>query len=416
MGLNKFTGGSRAPWHGGPLQVTDATRESAPAPNVPRSRGRACGQGLALSFLLALPVSPLSAQDTIVFLSPSAACPACEIGVEHLISLRDHLGGRGAVSDPHSLLVTEDGKVFASYNRFVEVFVHDRDGRVTNRYGRRGEGPGEYGGLLLLRVGPGGMLHVFDRGNLRRTTLDPTSGEVVATTRIPAGPHDALVFRGDSVLVNAVVRTQESLGYPLHLVDAGGGVLRSFGLDRPVHRPDAMVLNWRRLVTSTDSTFWAAHTNRWRLEEWTLDGRMLRVLQYAEDPPHLPAWFQPVGTLSPDPPHPRLTGLEQDPYGRLWLLTLVPAATWASPLVERTGRTGPYCDILDRDRAWDTIVEVVDPESGHLLAKHRFDQALLGDFIAPVGAGAVHVLRTQEGTDGTPYVQVWRLSLTLAGR
>ena len=72
----------------------------------------------------------------------------------------------------------EDGSVVIADEQSYNVRRYDASGRHVWTSGRNGEGPGEYGGLRLLRGCPGATITVFDWHLNRITELDQ-DGEVI---------------------------------------------------------------------------------------------------------------------------------------------------------------------------------------------------------------------------------------------
>jgi hypothetical protein len=117
-------------------------------------------------------------------------------------------------------------------------------------------------------------------------------------------------------------------------------------------------------------------------------------------------WFEPWVTdtpLGPDqpPPKPAVGAVKTDPQGRLWVLVLVPAEDWRDGLVSR--EWGWDIDVY---RAFDQILEVIDPESGELLVSRRFPDH---DFIGFLGDDMVVSYREDEM--GYPFLDIWRIAL-----
>lgn len=81
-------------------------------------------------------------------------------------------------------LVTEDvACVVDSYRH--QIHCGNRMGEVAGVFGRAGEGPGEFGGHMLVERGLDGVLGVVDVG-LGRLTLFEPSGTLLSDTRIPS--------------------------------------------------------------------------------------------------------------------------------------------------------------------------------------------------------------------------------------
>ncbi len=92
-----------------------------------------------------------------------------------------------------------DGSVVVVDEQSHNVRRFDADGRHLWTSGRRGEGPGEYGGLRLLAGCPGAAITVFDWNLNRITELDPEGR--VANTRSGVNPYDEPVCAPDGGLV-----------------------------------------------------------------------------------------------------------------------------------------------------------------------------------------------------------------------
>ena len=90
-------------------------------------------------------------------------------------------------------------------------------------------------------------------------------------------------------LLNGVVPTASSLGYPLHPLSEEGDLLQSFGRDIPVYRADARWSHRRALAREGSGEVWSVRRSEYVLErfahdgEWRLDKRLTR---------HVP-WFEP---------------------------------------------------------------------------------------------------------------------------
>lgn len=163
----------------------------------------------------------------------------------------------------------------------------------------------------------------------------------------------------------------------------------------------------RELAPADNGRFWAAHPNRYWIEEWELEGIRRRIVRDA-------AWFpsHPGGFgFSPDePPKPMLVDLQVDSRGRLWVLATVADQNWRTALVglpdEAHGGEVRYVpeDINDY---LDTVVEVIDPDSGQLLLSSRFDAFLRF-------SGPKHVYSVG-GPEGRARLYVGRLEVDAGG-
>jgi hypothetical protein len=208
---------------------------------------------------------------------------------------------------------------------------------------------------------------------------------------------------GGSFVISAPIRTPARVGYPLHLVNDAGRIVRSFGSASGAFRPDIPYFGYRTIAPAGPGQVWSAHLNQYRIELWSTEGRKLRELRRSVP------WFPPyLVSREPSrsvPPATLLGDVRQDRDGRLWVRIMVPDANWRRAV--RPG--GPHgITIADDNRYYDTVIEVIDPRRARLLASRRFDAAV--HFVGDDLLGAVVT-----GPDDVPYYHVWRVHFN-AGR
>jgi hypothetical protein len=206
-----------------------------------------------------------------------------------------------------------------------------------------------------------------------------------------------------AVIANQVLRTKENVGIPLHIWGADGRILSSIGGDEG-YRPGLPFLGSHPIALTDHSSVWMADRTRFELEEWEIGGTQLsRLIREAD-------WFLPHNRgLIRDrevAPLPSLWDIQYDPEGLLWVLVSVPDDSWFEGL-ERGREPHPeVLSITDYRRFLDTIIEVIDPAKGELLASERSD-LFFQRFIGSRG----YIDSYREEADGTPFVDVWRLQL-----
>ncbi len=89
-----------------------------------------------------------------------------------------------------AIVIQQQGSLVAANSGNDELCVFDRRGRLIQRKGRRGEGPGEYQAIFGLMALPGDSLLVFD-GRLRRLSVLDAEGEFVRSILLKP-PDDKL--------------------------------------------------------------------------------------------------------------------------------------------------------------------------------------------------------------------------------
>lgn len=327
--------------------------------------------------------------------------PGCAIELRPLVSL-----GGG-----------EEGWVGATFNvargsRFYyvagatlppsEIHVFDFDGSFVRTIGSPGQGPGEYRWIRALRVSEGDTLHVFDVLNDRHTVIAPDFS-VARTRRLPGEIQDggALPAADGHFLINASVPSAEGIGYPLHLIDPGGNLVRSFGSDRPragFNEPSSRPR--RRVARSRAGGIWATHPTEYRIERWTTAGARVQELRIEAD------WMagdapspRREHDAPPGPPPRSLLSIWEDDDGLLWVTGRIPPPRWQDA-VDGTR-------IVDRNEYAHTVIEVIDPETGTRLARR----------VVPSFAGVLDPIRGdlytyRESDEGIPVLDVWEIGIT----
>ena len=345
----------------------------------------------------------LSAQPVTV-ISSTVTCGTCRIELVNRVTL-------GSPSDTISPTDFQTGVVRDSRGRYyivpvdglTSIAVYDSTGRFLRTIGRNGSGPGEYGYLINAEIIAGDSILALDAGNRRLTVLSP-SYTVVRSLTLRGTFTRAFPLPAGQLLVNGNVNTQQAAGYPVHVLGPDGAVLRSFGDANPRVYRERDQFNIRWVERSNEGDLWLAHVDRYEIERWSIDGRLLRT--YRRDA----SWFPPRDystRRAPEaPPPPMVRAVWQDVAGRVWTISRVPSAEWKAPARVGSSREQPVPPFEVEDRNSDAIVEVFDPSSGALLASRRFPHYLLGN----VGLGAVYALRATD--NGDLRVDVWQMRLT----
>ncbi len=278
----------------------------------------------------------------------------------------------------------------------------DGRGRIAKIVGKVGQGPGEFQGITRAIVTVGDSVRVFDGGNRRETVFSPTLTFVRSRT-LGLMPTDARFLAGGRLLVNAEVMTQDRAGLPLHIIGLNGDIERSFGSTEADLLPGRTPSSIRRLGSIDGGTVWLSHLVRYRAERWSLDGKLLEVVQRETK------WFpSDAARATNDPlairPEPVLLGTWIDSARTLWTASLVADERWRPRRPKGGGREVGPPDIAERDEIYDTVVEAIDPASGILLASLRVPEAaLLLD--AP---GWIATYKTESGGER---LVLWRVRL-----
>ena len=193
----------------------------------------------------------------------------------------------------------EDGSVVVADESIYEIRMYDAGGRHVWTSGRKGEGPGEYGGLRLLRGCPGAAITVFDWHLVRITELDLDGGVADTRTLAAAGvnpyqdlacsPGGQLVFQPwPKVILDPTVAAGEHYRWQMMLnrvVDDGVVTLRSGipGAERTNLSGGSRPRMWgRKMVFAVaPAGVWYGSSDDYELEHVDWTGQVTRIARWA---------------------------------------------------------------------------------------------------------------------------------------
>ena len=317
--------------------------------------------------------------------------------------------GRAGLSTPLVVERTYDGQfLVVPGNRQGEVLLFNQSGEYVRVVGRTGQGPGEFSAVIAIQPGLGDSTVVMDAGNRRLAVLDPDF-RVARSARVPAiGAWFGVVNNGEVLILTGIARGGASSLDRLLLLGPSLEPIRSF-MPTPVAGPDNPVSELRRRMSVTRSGIAVvAHQDRYVIELWSVSGRHVQTL--VRDP----AWFRSDPSarpqLSPDEPAPAQATPRIDAEGRIWTVSHLADDRWREALStvrSLIGRDELGVTEGARDRYQDSVIEVIDPDQGSLLASLRVDPHLT--FISNSGFAASY----RQDDLGNPFIDVWRLLLVV---
>lgn len=331
------------------------------------------------------------------------ACAACEIRLD-LVARLGELDDPGGVGRPG--VAARDGRGWyyvRSAEAPAEVDVFDSGGEYLRTFGRPGAGPGEFGTVSHMYFGANDTLHVFDNQNGRISVFSP-EGELVRDGGLEGEVLKLAHLAEGRFAISGRVLTRESLGYPLHLIDGSGRLIRSFGAENAVFRPDAFYSFQRYIAPSGEGSIWAAHHLQYVIELWDVEGELKDVLVRRAD------WFPPQFTQrrrTPDTPdYPAIHEIREDANGLVWVIVRVNQPNWSEALGDPVeSPDGRYYPVEDFDGLMGTRMEVIDPQRAAVVASLQTDE-YVHQFVDDR-----HVVSYREDDGGVPRWLVWRVSL-----
>lgn len=261
--------------------------------------------------------------------------PCSEAGAELVLSEVVRIG------DAEGLGMIERDRVNVMWSQELGWFVldgderfkvFDHDGRFVRAVGGAGDGPGEFAVVTGVGVVEGRIV-ALDAVKRAWQFFD-LGGEFVEQR--PFGFPGALFVPvgGRRVVVPAMDRRPDFVGYPLHVVDLDEGIPSlHFGADEPARWKATDP--WARHAVagpgSRPGTVWGGKAGIPTAQEWSADGELLRSIEGELD------WF-PRLDREPEPPGPVIGELMADGGDRLWMRTTVADAR-ARDIFGRAGRT-----------------------------------------------------------------------------
>lgn len=331
-----------------------------------------------------------------------ATCRTCQITMREIA----RIGGDADALDNIITSAVRDraGRYLVAIRGQPTPLIYDSVGHSFGIIGRRGKGPGEYISAELLFRGPGDTIYVMDRDQFRMQVLSP-SLEPVRTYPILPSAWSMHVTGDGRILLNANSTTRTRIGYPFHELDPVGNIVRSFGADSGASwgpRDESAFT----FAEAGNRRFWtASQIGKYELRLWGRTDSLLRIVERRVD------WFRPyksVWMATPDrQASPWLVTFWEDGQGRIWTVTRVGDRDWKRGLGPGKRGEGGHMvyEVLSQRQVYDTMIEVLDPVSGRVIASQRFDDRF-GFSISP---GVISLAVRNE--DGTYQLRVLRLSL-----
>ena len=319
--------------------------------------------GLAAS--AAIP-SPTPAQSLI----PMGEGPgACAVELREVLRLGAP-GDPGTIGSRPEITRTSAGEyIVASVENRGQLLVFDSRGVFLEAFGRNGDGPGEYRVPGRIRPAAEGGLRILDLVN-RRITRVSEDGEAVNTTDVRSlhGLDFVTLAAGERHAVSGFGQIDDALSATTHVIDGDGARRISLGAV-PVA---SWVVNFFRAPVAVDGRgrIWTTRPREYGFEVWDPrggDGPLARIVGE-------PDWFDPGPPQPGAPvtaPAPSIVISLQFDRGVLW------AGTWVADEDWEAGAGGSPSP-LELDRVLDTVLDVIDPASGRIIARSRRDEALRG--------------------------------------
>lgn len=336
--------------------------------------------------------------------SDDLSCAECSIALRQIATLASGPEASFAFLPPPSVARDSQARFYVGtmFGDFA-VGVFSPEGVLDGVIGPIGRGPGEFVGYpnpMLIRAAPAGGVRVFHASS--QYVIGP-SGKVEAQYRLRLNASDAIVM-GQETLVQATVHAPSG-GTPIQRLASDGSVVEGMGVDRrrPLLRSSSVFERVRRLAATRDGLgVWAAYINRYELIRFDLGGEVEARVQRESE------WFPPYseeipGELFIVPQRPRIEGIAEDDRGMLWVIisrgtrNMSPVANVGVEDMRAGAEVGVSRDI-NINRYVDTVIEVMDPSRGVVVAREIFERTHLR-LVSDAQPG-IHLFRVTERESG----------------
>ena len=292
----------------------------------------------------------------------------CTVQLREVLRLGDP-GDPGTIGSRPEITRTAGGEyIVASVENRGQLLVFDSNGSFLETRGGNGDGPGEYRVPGRMRPGSDGSLRILDLVN-RRITHVSADGGLIETTDIRSlhGLDFAAIDRGERVAVSGFGQVDDVLSATTEVVDRGGARSASLGATAV----ESWVVNFFRAPVAVDGRgrVWTTRAGGYGFDAWDPEGGDEPLARLIGDP----EWFDPGPPQPGAPvsaPAPSIVISLRVDGGLLW------AGTWVADENRDADAAAP--SPLDLDRLLDTVLDVIDPASGTLIARTRRDEALRG--------------------------------------
>ena len=293
----------------------------------------------------------------------------CTVQLREILRLGAH-GDPGTIGSRPEITRTMEGDyIVASVENRGELLVFDSTGVFRERFGGGGDGPGQFRVPGRIRVGPDGNLWILDLGN-RRITLMSADHRPLETANVRSlhGLDFVAIDFGRRYAVSGFGQVDDVLSATTEIVDGDGERLASLGATAV----ESWVVNFFRAPVAVDGRgrVWTTRAGGYGFEAWDPEGGSEPITRLFGDPEWFDAGPPRPGAPVTAPAPSVVIGLRLE-RGLLWTATWVADEDWKEGI-------GAAPSPLELDRLLDTILDVIDPASGALIARTRRDEALRG--------------------------------------
>jgi hypothetical protein len=309
----------------------------------------------------------------------------------------DSVATLGSLDDPAGfdlkveVTIDKSGRFYVASTSFDGVFEYDRNGEFTRRIGKRGAGPGEFTGNLFVAIDQFDSLHVVEGRSGRHSVFGPDrrfSRVTPASTRIFGA---SLERDGSLFTVSPHAEASNGRLTVLARYSHTGQRIAAFDVletQAPLNGPV------RYVTIAPNGEHWSIEASSYTFKHWSPGGRVIAEYRARR------SWLTegPAVRVNPatDRPPAQALGITFDDTGNTVVFWAVPDANW---------KPSPPAKKIDVAKIYDTVIEVIRPNDGALIAQARVDNITI-----PFGLGLVYEML--ETLEGDRRMRIGRISVT----
>jgi len=226
----------------------------------------------------------------------------------------------------------------------------------------------------------------------RRLTLIDSLGKAGTYGRWSASVYAGASLPDGRLVLNSEFRTPDRFGIPLHIVEQGGRIVRSFGgVAGPIEPGSRPAV--RCVTPARDGGFWVARYDKYELSLTDSTGRVSMTLSRPlESPPRVSPSALPFFIAS----------IREDTDGNLWVVSGLRRA------VPTRAKEGPvnYGSMKAALDGVTSTIDVIDPKRGTVI----YSQAVSEPPTPFITDGLAY--RYREDADGNPRIELISVRLT----
>jgi hypothetical protein len=327
-------------------------------------------------------------------------CLDCEVDIELLSDLAEARDKDVITGDLRSMLTTMEGVVITTVVPGPPL-LFGVDGRLIKPI--TGSTPEDaFVNPTLMRYAWGDSIVVLDEMAKRIVVLSPSLSparfipvDVPVTDMLPLADGDVLLVSPRTV--------GDSINPFLRISGVTGAIMDPPATSFRKSPTGDAAFNSRVIALARDGAhIWSAHTLRYAIEKRRLSGEVVQLLEREV------SWFPPSEAVSPvapaSQPTPRVVGIWEDVRGLLWVHTITADRRWPNAIGTLTGVDGKSRYFIEsKDLYSDSRIEIIDPQTGGLVATAKFDSEY------PTLTPGTFMSRVVKGPSGWLVAEVWRV-------